>query len=97
MARRRSPRPQTPLADLDGARAVVRVLVDARAAEVRARVQREDYIEREYARGVRPIDIANRLQQAADEMPHLDEATRRGLGVREGSVHHALARRGAKG
>lgn len=95
MARTRSPRPEAPAPDLDGAREVLREQADARAREKRAREKRDGYIEAEYRRGVRPIDIASGLQVIADEL-HLDAAARSKFGVSEGSVHHALARRGAK-
>lgn len=74
---------------------MVRGVVDARAAEARARKARDLYIAREHARGVRPIDTAEALQAAAAGLD-LDDATRRQVGVSEGSVHHALTRLGAK-
>lgn len=73
----------------------MRELADARRRERWARRAREDYIEAEHKRGVQPSKTAEALQAAADELD-LDEDTRRQLGVSEGSVHHALARRGAK-
>lgn len=82
--------------DPDGALAAVRGLVDARAAEVRARDARDAYMEAQFRRGAFIIDIADALEAAADAL-EVDEHVRRDLGIKEGSVHHALTRRGVKG
>lgn len=81
--------------DPEGALASVRGLVDARKAEARARDARDAYMEAQFARGAQITDIADALQEAADKL-RVDARVRRDLGISEGSVHHALARRGAK-